>query len=183
MFGLFKRKKDDQSVYVAYGAIVSQARQPEFYLSYEVPDTTVARFENIVLHVFLLLHRLKREDANKREFGQRVFDLFFADMDRSLREAGVGDVSVPKRIKKMAEAFYGRVKAYDEALDCKEGAMTLAECLGRFLYPDPPENQKMLDAFAAYVSDAVATLDKVEAEALLRGELVFPAVKAFSDET
>jgi cytochrome b pre-mRNA-processing protein 3 len=181
MFGLFKPKKNQDAVYAAYAAIVAQARQPEFYLSLQVPDTTVSRFENIVLHIFLLLHRLKIESKQDRDFGQQVFDLFFLDMDRSLREAGVGDVSVPKRVKKMAEAFFGRIKSYDEALS-GEAELSLDAAIGRYLYPEPPENKALLLHFAAYARASVEVLKGVSMAEIAQGKVIYAQLSAYTGE-
>lgn len=98
-----------------YGAIVAQARQPVFYERFGVSDTVTGRFEMVVLHVSLVLDRLQNDDS-ERTLAQAVFDLYCVDMDRSLRELGFGDLGVPHRMKKMTEAFYGRARAYREAL-------------------------------------------------------------------
>src|SRR5690242_9073061 len=104
MFGRTKRHIPEATVRALYGAIVAQARAPAFYMNYGVPDTLDGRFELLVLHAFLYFRRLKREPAAEAgEAGQAVFDLMFLDMDRSLRELGVGDLSVPKKIKRMAQ--------------------------------------------------------------------------------
>ena len=123
VFGLsfLKRRRHghDLRIRKVYDHLVMQARLPIFYQSYHVADTLSGRFDMIVLHTFLFFHRLKGEDSVAKEFGQEVFDTFFEDMDRSLRELGVGYQAVPKRIKKMGEAFYGRISAYDAALERK----------------------------------------------------------------
>lgn len=175
MFGLFNRKKSETALYAAYNVIVAQARHTVFYTDYRVPDTTEGRFENIVLHMFLLLHRLKPEAEGVRAFGQGVFDLFFLDMDRSLREAGVGDLTVPKRIKSMAEAFYGRIKAYDEALSAQEPS-SLQAALGRFLYTEVPDETILAD-LAGYVRKCETHLAKVGADDIVSGRFTFPPIE------
>lgn len=100
-----------------YTEIVRQARQPVFYLKAAVPDTVDGRFEMISLQAFLVMRRLKSEDTEAQDLSQALFDRMFADMDHSIREIGVGDLSVGKRIKAMAEVFYGRIIAYETALD------------------------------------------------------------------
>ncbi|MGB1548449.1 MAG: ubiquinol-cytochrome C chaperone family protein, partial [Alphaproteobacteria bacterium] len=98
-----------QSARTLYTQIVAQARRKEFYTAGGVPDTLDGRFEMLALHAFLVLYRLKRLDAD--ELAQALFDMMFADMDENLREIGVGDLSVDKRVKRMVSAFYGRVVA------------------------------------------------------------------------
>src|SRR5436305_13961508 len=109
-----------------YEAIVAAARHPRPYAEWAVPDTVDGRFDMISLYLFLVLDRLRGAEA---PFRQRLTDAFFADMDRSLREMGVGDLSVAKKIRKMAESFYGRIAAYDRAMT--EGADALAAALAR----------------------------------------------------
>lgn len=112
-----------------YEAIVAAARQPTPYADWGVPDTVDGRFDMISLYLFLVLDRLKGAEG---DFRQKLTDAFFADMDRSLREMGVGDLSVAKKVRKMAEVFYGRVAAYDVALT--EGREALAAALARNVY-------------------------------------------------
>src|SRR5665213_3599039 len=108
-----------------YGAIVAQARQPVFYDRLGVADTVTGRFEMVVLHLGLVIDRLQR-DEGERALAQAVFDLFCTDMDRSLRELGFGDLGVPHRMKKMTEAFYGRARAYREAVASGDRAALVA---------------------------------------------------------
>src|SRR6476620_11735781 len=98
MLNLFRKTPDRNAVYAVYGAIVSQSRQPIFYEKWGVPDTVTGRFDMISVHMALLFRRLRQEKKAGTEFSQAVFDLFFKDMDRSLREMGVGDLGVPKKI-------------------------------------------------------------------------------------
>ena len=116
-----------------YEAIVAAARHPVFYGNWNVADTVDGRFDMILLHAFLVLDRLK---GVEEEFRQDLVDELFRDMDRSLREMGVGDISVGKKVRKMAEVFYGRVAAYDRALTAGKDAVTAA--LARNVFADTP---------------------------------------------
>lgn len=109
---LFRPK--EQPAELLYRAIVTAARQPRFYAEWGVPDTVDGRFDMIVIHLFLVLERL-RGSPEAADVAQDLTDTFFADMDRSLREMGVGDLSVGKKVRKMAEACYGRLEAYRKA--------------------------------------------------------------------
>ncbi len=100
-----------------YVAAVEQARDPHFYRDHGVPDTLDGRFDMIALHVFLILHRLRQDGRPRKAMSQALFDMMFADMDESLRELGVGDLAVGGRVKAMAKALYGRIAAYQSALD------------------------------------------------------------------
>ncbi len=108
--------------------IVAQARLPAFYERFGVPDTVNGRFDMVLLHLWLVLRRL-RTGTEGTALAQALFDHFCSDMDDNLREMGVGDLSVPKRMVKFAEAFYGRTAAYDAAL--KADGSELAQALAR----------------------------------------------------
>lgn len=172
----FFRKETEQEKRVTdlYGAIVAQARQPIFYLEYAVPDDVNGRFEMIVLHAYMLFHRLRDESEEGRALGQQVFDHFFLDMDHSLRERGIGDLSVPKKIKKMAQAFYGRVDAYDKARD--EGTEALAHALSRNFFPENEEIKSEADTLARYVETCAEHLASIRLDVFLKGELTFASI-------
>ena len=109
MLGKFLKSNPEQvAADKLYRSVVSQARRPEFYLLVGVPDSLDGRFELNALHVFLVLDRLKQDYPRGAGLGQALHDVFFADMDHSLREMGAGDLGVGKRVKKMAQGFYGR---------------------------------------------------------------------------
>lgn len=170
IFGLFRRRVQEPPARAVYEAIMAGARQPALFLDHRVPDTIDGRYEMLVLHAFLYLHRLKKEDQAARARGQEVFDFMFLDMDRALRESGVGDLSVPKKIKKMAEVFYGRTGAYDAALDADDGD-ALAEALARNVYPDTGEDAALLSRrLASYVMASARVLkDQGRDDLLARG--------------
>jgi len=141
-----------------YEAIVAQARRPEFYLRCAVPDTLDGRFDMIALHLFLVMRRLKSDGEEGRTLSQAVCERFFDDLDRSLREMGAGDLGVGRRVKAMAQAFYGRVAAYDAALSGDDAA--LAEALMRNLYGTVKPSGEAVTTMAGYVrraSEALAT--------------------------
>ena len=117
ILSLFRKNTATAPVYAVYSAIVAQSRQPRFYAEWQVPDTVTGRFDMISLHLALLFRRLRAETGEQKAFSQAVFDLFFKDMDRSLREMGVGDLGVPKRIQKMGNIFFGLLAAMSEAMD------------------------------------------------------------------
>ena len=108
------------------GGVVEQARQPAFFTECGVPDTLDGRFELICLHAFFYLHRLKAERPRRAGLCQRFFDAMFADLDRALREMGTGDLSVGKQVKRMAQGFYGRIRAYEEGLAADDSVLGAA---------------------------------------------------------
>lgn len=116
ILSLFRKSVDAEAVYAVYSAIVAQSRQPRFYADWGVPDTVTGRFDMICLHLSLLFGRLRTEARPAPDFSQAVYDLFFRDMDRSLREMGAGDLAVPKKIQKMGSLFYGLMANLNEAI-------------------------------------------------------------------
>ena len=122
-----------------YEAATRQARQPDFYLALGAPDTVEGRFELYSLHVVLLLHRLKGEGAEAAETAQALFDTYVSALDNALREMGVGDLSVAKKMRKLGEAFYGRAKAYDAILAAQDRAELMA-LIGRTVFADVPSD-------------------------------------------
>ena len=115
--GFKRRAALEKASYGLYRTAIEQARLPVFYRAFAVDDSVDGRFDLLTLHVYLILRRLRREEADGRDLGQRLFDLMFADMDNNLRIMGVSDMRVGKRVKAMAQAFYGRVSAYDLGFD------------------------------------------------------------------
>jgi cytochrome b pre-mRNA-processing protein 3 len=171
IFHLFRRTPREASIASLYGMIVAQARAPAFYRSYGVPDTVNGRLEMIMLHAILVLDRLQAEPAAVRGLGQGVFDAFCRDMDASLREMGTGDLAVPRKMRDIGEAFYGRQAAYRAALAAPDRGL-LAAALARniFAAAAPPGAQRL----AGYVRAAVRELAAQEGDALGRAELRFP---------
>jgi cytochrome b pre-mRNA-processing protein 3 len=170
---LFGANPDVKAAKELYRVIVLQARQPEFYLHADVPDTVDGRYEMISLHAFLVLRRLKREEGNEKGLSQAIFDFMFKDMDQSLREIGVGDLSVGKRIKKMAQVFYGRVVAYEQALD--GGDETLESALARNHYGtlEVPPSDATLGKMADYIRRSDEDLKVISIEKVRSGEIPF----------
>lgn len=161
MFGrLFRRDTEADAIASAlYGAIVAQARNPVLYADFGVPDTVDGRFEMVVLHAILVLDRLQQGGEAEKAAGQQVFDLYCTDMDRSLRELGIGDLGVPKRMKKMTEAFYGRAGAYRAAFATRD-ATALAEAIRRNVFPGATfaAGARALATYVLASSDSLATL-------------------------
>jgi cytochrome b pre-mRNA-processing protein 3 len=169
----FRRNQVRDAADHAYGLIVEQSRRLEFYRVLGVPDTLDGRFEVICLHAFLYLHRLKVEGAAAAALGQGFFDLMFADFDRSLREIGTGDLSVGRQVKRMAEAFYGRIRAYEDGLASDDAALGAA--LARNLYGTATASDEQLARVVAYLRREVVNLTAQPAAALLAGRVAFGA--------
>jgi cytochrome b pre-mRNA-processing protein 3 len=162
------RSRAQTTIEAIYGMIVAQARLPAFYQRFGVPDTVNGRFDMVLLHLWLVLRRL-REAEGGAQLSQALFDHFCSDMDDNLREMGVSDLTVPKRMVKFAEAFYGRTGAYDAAL--KAGGSELAQALARnvLLQTDAAPAEPL----AAYVRATIRTLEAIDGKRLLAGELAF----------
>jgi cytochrome b pre-mRNA-processing protein 3 len=180
----FRRNSQARTIHALYGAIVAQARSVAFYADYRVPDTVEGRFDLIVLHLVLLLNRLDRRAEAGRGFGQKLlgqelFDAFCRDLDANLREMGVGDLAVPKRMQAFAEAFYGRQAAYLAALDAADQRV-FEKALARNIFS--AGNDAGAVQLARYARAAVTGLDAQDDGALIRGEVVFPCPEAFVHE-
>jgi cytochrome b pre-mRNA-processing protein 3 len=149
LFGnLFRRSSVATAAENLYKEAVQQARQPGFYAELGVADSVDGRFDLIAVHVFLLLHRLGQEGADGKALAQALFDLMFSDMDFNLREMGVSDLSVGKKVKTMAKAFYGRIAAYEAGLADEK---VLGEALIRNLYRGAAVEATQVGLMAGYV--------------------------------
>jgi cytochrome b pre-mRNA-processing protein 3 len=173
MFSFLRANPVQRAAELGYRRIVEQARQPGFFVDGGVPDTVDGRFELICLHAFLYLRRLKRERPDSAALAQKFFDVMFLDFDRALREMGTGDLRVSREIKHMAEAFYGRIAAYEEGLAADDPRLRAA--LSRNLYGTAQASEAQLAAMAGYLRREAAALDRQEAASLLTGKIAFGA--------
>jgi len=180
MFSLpFRRSpRNAGTIDALYGTIVAQARSPAFYRGYGVPDTVDARIDMIVLHLVLVLRRL-RVGQSPGPLGQALFDRFCQDMDDNFREMGVGDLAVPKRMRRLAEAFYGRAKVYEAALASDETA-ALATAVARNVFGQA-EPALGAPRLAAYMRATVDRLGAQADDAIGRAELNFPDPEAVAE--
>ena len=153
-----------------YGMIVTQAREPLFYRDLAVSDTVNGRFDLLILHLWMVLRRLRSMEGGV-ELAQALFDRFCEDMDANLREMGVGDLAVPKRMQAFGEAFYGRAAAYDLALT--QGPEQLSQALRKNVFNGAQaENARRL---AAYVEAVVTSLSAQGDAVVLAGGWTFPS--------
>lgn len=168
-----ERRANQAVVDALYSTIVASARQPRFYSDWSVPDTPLGRFEMMSLHVFLILRRLRGQTGAAGQIAQEITDTFFLEVDHSLRELGIGDVGVPKRMKKLARMFYGRAEAYGGALDAMDN-VALAEALRRNIRPESAEWPEAAE-LAAYVQAAADDLAGQPSTDIDAGRLRYPA--------
>lgn len=171
---LFRRSPHKDEAHALYTAAVRQARQPAFYAECSVPDTVDGRFDLIVLHVFLTLRRLRRAGEPGERCGKTMVEVLVDDMDQNLREMGVGDLSVGKKVKVMMQAFMGRSKAYDDALASGADPSALAAALQRNVYGRDVPKARQLAALAGYVRDADAALGAQPFDEFWAGRPAFP---------
>jgi cytochrome b pre-mRNA-processing protein 3 len=186
IFRLFPSNRQEATIKALYGAIVAQARLPVFYRDYGVPDTVNGRFDMIVLHLALLLDRMEAGSEPMRTQGQAVFDLFCREMDGHFREVGISDLKVPKEMREMGQAFYGRRSVYREALAAPDNR-ALAEAITRNIYTEETgaKTDAKTDAkagakagaerLAAYVRTAAQSLSQNDHE---NGRLTWPDPQA-----
>lgn len=170
IFGLFgKRERRRAPVEAVFSRIAEASRRQELYLAGGIPDSFEGRFEALTLHVFLVLRRLKQLPPPAAGFSQELVDATFAYLELGFRNGGISDVAVPKRMKKIGQSFYGRVKAYEQALD-QPSDRELVEALGRNAAPGAGA-----EALAAYVRIAESNLASLDLDAILAEERLFPA--------
>jgi len=156
-----------------YAAVVEQSRLPALYERLGAPDTVEGRFEIYTLHVVLLLDRLNQPGDQAKAVSQALFDTYVKALDHALREMGVGDLSVGKKMRKLGEAFYGRVKSYHGAFAALPEAGALRELLARTVYAgvDAPP----VEALAGYVTALRDHLAGQPLEAVLVGSVEWSA--------
>jgi cytochrome b pre-mRNA-processing protein 3 len=150
-----------------YVALVARARAPQFYQQWQVPDTVDGRFDVIALHLFLVVDALRAQATpDALECARVLTEVFVSDMDRSVREMGVTDTGTGKRVRRMAEAYYGREQAYKKGFE----SGSLAEAIGRNLYRGQPVDAAHLQAVESYMK---ATREKLATQVLTDGVVEF----------
>jgi cytochrome b pre-mRNA-processing protein 3 len=175
IFGLFGKKNNNQAIVDRqYQALTSAARMPGFYEHLGVPDTVMGRFEMLSAVMILFFRRTRASATSGQEIAQEIVDAFFEDIDYSIRELGIGDNTVPKRMKKLAGMFYGRLEAYSKAMDTDDVA-ALAVALRRNIHPKTEDPIDML-GLANWMFAAEAHLSAQSEETIATGSATLPAV-------
>ncbi|MBB4241661.1 hypothetical protein GGD54_002386 [Rhizobium tropici] len=174
IFGLFRKRNHNQIIVVRqYETLTFMARQPVFYTDYNVPDTVMGRFELLSVMMILFFRRTRSSATSGQELAQEIVDAFFEDIDYSIRELGIGDNSVPKRMKKLAGMFYGRLESYASAMDVDDRA-ALAVALQRNIYPKANEAAASMSALADWMLVAEAHLATVAEDQIATGSATLP---------
>jgi cytochrome b pre-mRNA-processing protein 3 len=173
IFRLFRKKNNNQAIVARqYAHITQAARRPVFYSDMGVPDTVLGRFELLTVMLILYFRRTAQSAQSGQEIAQEIIDCFFEDIDHSIRELGVGDVGVPKRVKKFARMYYGRLEAYAAALD-QDDAVVLQAALRRNIRPDEVDAPDMA-ALAHYMMDAETKLKAQSEDVVASGDVDLP---------
>ncbi|WDI30650.1 ubiquinol-cytochrome C chaperone family protein [Hyphococcus flavus] len=177
---LFKKDPAHDAGQALYAAAVSEARNEALYLDAGAPDTVEGRFEMVALHAYLIMRRLKGDDGVQSSASKRVsqclLDAMFANMDDSLREMGVGDLVVGKKIRKLGENFYGRIGAYEAALGSEAPKDNLTKALGRNIFGDEAaDGAKRLTDYVLSVDEVLAAQPITRVEG---GIIAFPGYRA-----
>ena len=168
-FKIMRSKPDASGI---YEAIVRQSREVQFYTKCGVPDTPTGRFELISLHSFIFMKRLKVLGGEAEQLSQALFDHMFADIDVNLREMGVGDIGVGKKIKSLAAAYYGRIRSYETAL--KEGDLAIKDSLTRNLYCEAKPTEGQLSVMTLYLLELYEVTNRLNLQQISSINFVFP---------
>ena len=164
---LAKRSRRKRNAHNLYGSIVALSRSPILYTELGVPDTLETRFEILVMHMFIFINRMQGSGEDEQELAQEIVDLFFADMDTTSREAGVGDLAVPKRMRKLAAVFQERMTQYNQAINTSN-----REAITREFKQNIYHGNESVGRHAAGLSEYVWTL-KSELAQMPTNELQF----------
>ncbi len=171
VFGLFSGgKRNKWAVDKLHQSILAQALRPDFYSDGGVRDNFSGRFEMTSLHATLVFRRLRSAGGAGKALAQECFDALFSGFDEALRDIGTGDLSVGKKIRKMGEAFYGRAKAYEAALEPGASEEALHEALRRNL----GVSETYAPKFATYIRSVEQSLLRHGNDAMLSGEVNWP---------
>ncbi len=178
IFRLFGRKNSNAAIVERqYAILTAAARQPFFYTDLDVPDTVMGRFEMLSAVLIVYFRRTRSSARSGQEIAQEIVDAFFEDVDHSIRELGVGDVAVPKRMKKFASMFYGRLESYAAAME-KKDAEELAAALKRNFHPKNDDPSLTMAGLASYLLLAEAELAGLGEDIVETGTLKLPAPQA-----
>jgi len=180
MFSSFFKKPSAQiAPQQLYGSVMTHSRSPEFFTDFSIPDTVMGRFDMLSLHIYLLARRFREIGTPiAMDLSQEVFDLYVADVERALRELGIGDTSVPKKKKKMIRSFYGQIDDFDEPINQNDEETLSQKIATRYLSDQDDANlhSKMI---TKYVLSMKAHLETQEISDLLAGDVKWLSMESF----
>ena len=178
IFGLFGKKNGNRRIVEKqYATLTKAARHPYLYEALDVPDTVIGRFEMLSAMLILYFRRTRASATSGQEIAQEIVDAFFEDVDHSIRELGVGDASVPKRMKKLASMFYGRLESYAAALE-KQDTAELAAALKRNFHPKDDDAALTMEGLASYLLRVEGALAAQGEDVVETGTLKLPDPQA-----
>lgn len=181
MLKWFKTRAENQrKADKLYGAIVARARCSSFYARLGVSDTPEGRYEIVVLHLFLVLERLREESHIGQALPRLLVERFVSDMDDSLRELGTGDLSVPKKVRRAAAGLYERVTAYRPFVAGGD-VKGLTHLIATYVFLAEDTDWRSV-ALARYTVNAMAELARHDACAISSGKIAFPDVVSHMEE-
>ena len=169
---MFNFLKKNDSHYSIYAKFASLSRNENLYIKFKVPDTIDGRYEMLMVNIILIIRRLKKEKDDN--LSQLVLDLMFSDIDQALRESGVGDLSVPKRMKKIGEAFYGRISSLDKILQSKYLNNELVNYFKRNTFCDSNAHDIECERLSEYTINMIHFLDSLTLDKIIENSYVFP---------
>lgn len=173
--GFFRDRKAARAAHGLYMTLVEQSRKPVFYSNFNVPDSVDGRFDMVCLHMALTLMRLRTEGRGGAALAQALFDTMFIDIDRSVREMGIGDLSVPRHVKRMMRSLKGRCAAYALAW---ESDSALEDALRRNLYGTIPDGEMVATGpMASYMRLVRTALNEQDFNNIKNGIIEYPEVK------
>lgn len=175
---LFRSRPERAMGRKLYAAAVAQARQPELYSVLGAPDRIDARFDLYTVHVVLILLRLKGAGEEAGDVGQALFDTYISALDHTLRELGVGDLSVAKKMRKLGEQLYGRSKALTDALEADAPAGALESVIAEAFFGDNSARDARAAGLCAYIRNARDGLARQPLRQVLDGSPQWPKIAA-----
>ena len=157
---------------------MTHARTPAFFLEFGVPDTVMGRFDVLSMHIYLLARKLRDEGTEASQgLSQEVFDLYVFDVERALRQLGIGDTSVPKKKKKMIRSFYGQIEDFDEALNTGNERLIKDKVSKRYLSEAETAGPDLL---ASYMSKTDSHLHSQDMKMILSGDVSWLSPESFT---
>jgi len=173
----FKKSSSTIPPQQLYGSVMAQARLPEFFIDFSMPDTVMGRFDVLSLHIYLLARRFREEGSPiAMDLSQEVFDLYVYDVERALRELGIGDTSVPKKKKKMIRSFYGQIDDFDEPINAGDKEAISEKVQLRYLSETQNADPYKL---TSYILKTESHLKGQSMKALLSGEVNWVSPESF----